>query len=215
MKQLLVLPLVLLIPLCRPVVADDAPLHVELDSSEVPHLTEWGEDAKALVVRWHPRISNLLATKDVESPRRITLRLRKSDKRVGATSGTTITISSSWIEKHPEDLGLVLHELVHVIQSYPSGKPWWVTEGIADYLRWGIYEGKEQKWFPRPKEKQGYKKGYRVTAGFLLWLESDIAPGIVKKLNTAMRNGKYSDALFKMETGQSLDELWDRYMVSK
>jgi len=215
MKRRPLLPLVLLIPLCQPVLADDSSIHVELDVSEVPQLKTWGEDAKALLVQWHPRIANLLATKGVTPPRTIALKLRKSDKGVGATSGTTITVSSHWIDKHPDDFGLVLHELVHVIQSYPSGKPWWLTEGIADYLRWAIYEEKDQKWFPRPKEKQGYKKGYRVTAGFLLWLESDIAPGIVKKLNTAMRNGKYSADLFHTETGQSLDELWDAYVNPK
>lgn len=212
MKHRHVLLLVLLILFCRPVFADDAPINVELDTSEVPHLAQWGEEAKALIVRWHPRINNLLAIKDYKPPRQIALKIRKSDNGVGATSGTTITISSGWIEKHPEDSGLVVHELVHVIQSYPNGDPWWVTEGIADYLRWGIYEGKEQSWFPRPKEKRGYEKGYQVAAGFLLWLESDLAPGIVKKLNTAMRKGEYSDDLFKTETGKSLDDLWNEYV---
>ena len=215
MKQRSLLVLVLLISLCQPLLADDASIHVKLDASEVPHLKKWGEDAKASLVRWHPRIRNLLPTKGVKPPRTITLKLRKSDKGVGATSGTTITVSSHWIEKHPDDFGMVIHELVHVIQSYPSGRPWWVTEGIADYLRWGIYEGRDQTWFPRPREKQGYKKGYRVAAGFLLWLESDVAPGIVKKLNTAMRNGIYSAELFHTETGKSLDDLWDTYVNPK
>ncbi|MEM7559373.1 MAG: basic secretory protein-like protein, partial [Planctomycetota bacterium] len=58
---------------------------------------------------------------------------------------------------------------------------------------------------------KGYKKGYRVTAGFLLWLEADRAPGIVKKLNTAMRGENYSEKLFKQESGRSLDELWSEY----
>lgn len=201
--------------LCQPVLADDAPCCVELDTSEVPHLKKWGDDAKSLLVRWHPRISNLLPTKGVNPPQRFILKLCKSDAGVGGTSGTTITVSSHWIEKHPDDLGLVLHELVHVIQAYPSGEPWWLTEGIADYVRWGIYEGKDQPWFPRPQENQGYKKGYRVAAGFLLWLESDIAPGIVKKLNTAIRRRTYSEGLFKAETNQSLDELWKMYITQE
>lgn len=204
--------LVLLVLQCQPAAADETPIEVKLDTSEVPHLQDWGNDAKDLIIRWHPRINNLLATKGVTPPRSITLNLHKTDKGVGSTSGTTISVSSHWIEKHPEDLGLVHHELVHVIQDYPSGDPWWVTEGIADYLRWGVYEGKQQDWFPRPKEKQGYKKGYRVTAGFFLWIESDASPGIVKQLNTAMRNGEYSDMIFDRETGKSLDELWNSYV---
>jgi len=215
MKRHVFSTLMLLMLLCQPALADDAPLCIELDTSEVPHLNKWGEDAKSLLVQWHPRISNLLPTKGVRPPRRITLKIRKSDEGVGGTSGTTIAVSSHWIEKHPDDLGLVLHELVHVIQAYPSGEPWWLTEGIADYMRWGIYEGKDQAWFPRPKERQGYKKGYQAAAGFLLWLESDRSPGIVKKLNTAMHSGTYSDELFRTETNHSLDELWNMYVAQE
>jgi hypothetical protein len=108
-----------------------------------------------------------------------------------------------------------VHELVHIIQAYPSAEPSWVTEGIADYIRFAIFEEKPQSWFPIPAEEQGYKAGYRVTAGFLLWLESDTSRGIVKTLNTAMRRGTYSDELFKSETGRFLDELWQAYRDSR
>lgn len=190
-------------------------LNVILDTDEVPHLKKWGEQAQSILIEWHPRINNLLPTKGFKTPQKVQLKINKSDQGVGGTVGSSIGLSSSWIEKHPDDFGLVIHELVHVIQSYPSGDPIWLTEGIADYIRWGIYEGKDQNWFPRPKEKKGYKKGYQVTAGFLLWLESDIAPGIVKKLNTAMRNRKYSENLFHAETNQSLDNLWEAYISQK
>ena len=195
--------------------ANETPIKVTLDITEVPHLKKWGEEAETLLVEWYPRINNLLPSKGYKVPQTVTLKIRKSDKGVGETGGTLITLSSNWIETHPDDFGLVIHELVHVIQAYPSGDSMWLTEGIADYIRWGIYEGKEQAWFPRPKVKQGYKKGYQVTAGFLLWLESDISPGIVKKLNTAKRNRKYSANLFHIETGQTLDELWDVYISQK
>lgn len=187
-------------------------VQVELDASEVPHLKEWGETARELLIQWHPRMSNLLAAKDFKPATKITLKLKKTEEGVAYTSGTTIVVSSHWIEKHPEDLGLVAHELVHIIQAYPSARPSWLTEGIADYLRWAIYEGKPQEWFHRPKDKQGYRQSYRVAAGFLLWLESDLAPGIVKKLNAAMRSRKYSPELFQKETGLTLDELWDKYV---
>ena len=193
--------------------ADEPSVRVELYTSKVPHLQMWGEDARALLLRWYPRIDNLLATKGFKPSRSVKLTIRKSDEGVAGTSGNSIVVSSHWIEKHPEDVGLAVHELVHVIQAYPNGQPGWVTEGIADYIRWAIYEGKPQSWFPRPQKPQGYKDTYRVAAGFLLWLESDRAPGIVKKLNTAMRHGAYSDELFADETGQSLDALWDTYVA--
>ena len=107
---------------------------------------------------------------------------------------------------------MVIHELTHVIQRYPKPQPWWITEGIADYIRWAIYEGKPQKWFPKNKKPDGYTAGYRETAGFLLWLESDKAPGIVKELNSAMRKQSYSDEIFKQRTGKGVKELWGEYL---
>ncbi len=204
--------LLFLMGVCPVVFSDDAPLRVELDVTDVPHLASWGKHAKSLILRWQPRISALLAEEGVKSPRAIKLRIRKSSKGVGSTSGTTISISSHWIEKHPDDYGLVIHELVHVIQAYPPGGPWWITEGIADYLRWAIYEGKQPADFPRPDTPQRFRKGYQVAAGFLYWLEAGKAPGIVKKLNRAMRSRNYSDQIFRDETGLTLDELWNAYV---
>jgi len=192
----------------------EPPLAIKLNC-EVPALQKWSEETHALLVRWHPRISNLLPTDGFKVTRVFELRIKKTQKGVGATSGSTITISSHWIEKHPDDVGLAVHELVHVIQAYPSANPSWVTEGIADYIRWAIFEGKPQSWFPLPDKPSGYKNGYRIAGGFLLWLETDKAAGIVKKLNTAMRQKKYSDEIFKVSTGRSLDELWNDYRGKK
>jgi len=50
-----------------------------------------------------------------------------------------------------------------------------------------------------------------VAGGFLYWLETDRAPGIVKKLNTAMRNQTCTAEIFKRETGLTLNELWNAY----
>ena len=191
------------------VAAED--VRVTLDSSQTPALATWGEKAQAVLIEWHPRIANLLSSKDFVPPRDVTLILQKSDQGVGGTAGTRIFVSSHWVEKHPVDLGMVVHELTHVIQRYPRPQPVWVTEGIADYIRWAIYEGKPQAWFPVPNKPQGYLASYRVTAGFFLWLETDQAPGIVRRLNVAMRTGTYDPAIFENATGRSLDELWDAY----
>lgn len=184
---------------------------VELDTSAVPEQAEWGQKAKAIVEEWYPRMVNLIPTQGFEPPTEMKITLRKSDRGIADAAGPHIRISSGWIEKHPEDIGLVVHELVHIIQNYGRTKEGWLTEGIADYLRWAIYEGKPLTWFHIPKEADGYRQGYQVTAGFLLWLESDLAPGIVKKLNTSLRKKQYSDAIFETATGLSLDALWAKY----
>ena len=205
------LPLAFLTAAVQPP-ADDAAVRVKLDVSQVPHLAEWGGETAAVLREWHPRVVNLLPTAGFDPPREFSLTIEKSDRGVAATSGSRITVSSHWIEKHPGDVGAAVHELVHVIQAYPSADPGWLTEGIADYVRWAIYEGKPRDWFPRPKAERGYRQGYQVAAGFLLWLEADAAPGIVKRLNTAMRRGKYSPEIWRTATGRSLDELWDAYV---
>ncbi len=188
---------------------------VKLDTSQVPELADWGQRARDLMVEWHPRMSNLIGSKGFTPPREMELVLEKSDEGIAGTAGNRIVVASHWIEKRPEDIGLVVHELVHIIQGYPRSNPGWVTEGIADYLRWAIYEGKPQGWFPRSAKAKGYRDSYQVTAGFFLWLESDQAPGIVRRLNAAMRSGTYEDALFEKAAGKPLDELWKEYQTSR
>ncbi|HBN79426.1 MAG TPA: hypothetical protein DD473_27125 [Planctomycetaceae bacterium] len=211
------IPFVFIILFCitNTILAQSPEVKVELDTAEVPHLHQWGEQAQELILKWHPRLSNLLPTKGFEPPRSIVLKIENTERGIAATTGAKITVSSHWIEKHPQDFGLVLHELVHVIQTYPSVDPWGLTEGIADYLRWGIHEGQAQAKFPIPQEAGGYRKGYQAAAGFLLWIESDIDPGLVKKLNTAMRKGKYQESIFEAESGKTLDELWKGYRNSR
>jgi len=198
-----------LVILCFPVLGA---VEVSLDTSEIPELADWGQQAKELCEQWHPRLCHLLADKNHQSPQTVQIVFKKSDRGIADTSGNRIRVYSDWVEKHPDDIGLVFHELVHVIQGYGPTRQSWLTEGIADYLRWAIYEGKPQAWFPVPDDPKGYRQGYRVCAGFLTWLESDRAPGIVKKLNVALRRSQYTDGIFEAEAGAALDELWTDYI---
>ena len=192
----------------------EAPQQIKfiLDIAEAPQAKDWGDKAMKDVVEWYPRIANLLASKDYSPPTEVTLRIALKGTDVAATSGNVISVSSTYIRGNPEDIGLAVHELVHVMQGYPQGSPWWVTEGIADYIRRAVYEGKPIGWFPKPNKPKGYEQGYGAAAGFLLWLESDRAPGIVRKLNASIRQGTYSEQIFMRETKRSLDDLWTTYV---
>lgn len=205
----------LAVQFCPLILLADLPTTIEVDTSQAPKLEAWCTKAQSEMTAWYPRIRNLLADEGFSPPNKIILKGKDSEKGVGGTAGATITIYSGWIQKHPDDLGMVIHELTHVIQHYPSPNPGWVTEGIADYLRWAIYEGKPLTWFPLSQEPSGYTRGYQVAAGFLLWLESGPAFGIVRKLNKAMREGKYSDHLFEESSGKSLPELWTLYQDAR
>ena len=194
----------------------DAKLIVHLDVTEVPQLTEWGNKAKILIEEWYPRALNMIPTKGFEVPSEIWLKFEKKEEGVAATSENHIFVSSNWIEKHPEDIGCVFHEMVHVIQNYKGHVPGWITEGIADYLRWALYEGKNQSWYPLNDKPQGYKASYQITGGFFLWLETEACPGIVNKLNTAARKDELKDlSIFEKASGKPIDALWDEYLKDR
>ena len=124
-----------------------------------------------------------------------------------------VRFSHHWLRLHPGDIDVVTHEIMHIIQSYPDNAgPWWLTEGIADYVRhrFGI-DNKGGGWsLPDYLPSQSYTNGYRVTARFLVWVEHR-HPGFVKKLDSAMRAQTYELALWKNSTGKTIDELWKDY----
>ena len=190
----------------------DGKVKIAVDVSQVPELEEWAAKAKALCEEWYPKMCEYLATPGFEAPKELSIRFEKDKKGVADTSGTKIRIAADWVKKHPEDTGMVVHELVHVAQDYRKGGPGWVTDGIADYIRYFQYEKKAIT--PKEKRKGSYKDSYRTTASFFAWLVDKHDKEIVKKLNAAMRGGKYSDDLFKEWTGKDLDALWKDYLAA-
>ncbi len=135
-------------------------------------------------------------------------------KGVAEAGGGRVRISPHWLKDHPADFDLVTHEVMHLVQSYPGqAGPWWVTEGIADYVRY-VYgcDNARGGWFlPGYSPDQNYNNGYRVTARFFLWIENKVSPGFVKRLDHAMRTGNFSDGIWKKLTGRNINELWKQY----
>ena len=132
---------------------------------------------------------------------------------VAATGGGLIRVNPQWMKKNPEDIDVVTHETMHIIQGYPRYEPIWVTEGIADYVRATLGVNNEAaKWsLPNYKSSQSYTNSYRITARFFIWMEKHIKKGIVKKLDGEMRKGTYTESFWKNETGKTVDELWQEY----
>ena len=117
--------------------------------------------------------------------------------------------------QHPDDVGAMVHETVHVVQDYRSRKnPSWLVEGVADYVRFFKYEpGKAGRLTPG---RAKYDGSYRVTAAFLAYVVGTYDREAVKKLNRAMREGKYTAELWKGLTGKTVEELgqeWRRTLV--
>jgi hypothetical protein len=119
-----------------------------------------------------------------------------------------------WFAENPNDFDVVTHEVMHIVQSYGRNRvPVWVTEGIADYVRYkyGLHN-REANWtLPELRPEHHYTGSYRITARFFVWLEEQRDPQIVDKLDKAARADKFSDNIWKDLTGYTIDELWEDY----
>jgi hypothetical protein len=125
-----------------------------------------------------------------------------------------IRINPDWLKKHPDDFDIITHEVMHLVQAYPhDAGPWWITEGIADYVRYvyGVDNARGGWYLPEYSDKQNYDNGYRVTARFFLWIENKIKPGFIKQLDYTMRSDRYSLDFWEDQTGMTLDDLWKLY----
>jgi Peptidase of plants and bacteria len=184
---------------------------VLVDTQDAPDLADWGNEAGKKCLDWLPRLATLLPSEGFVPPKEVTLRFDPAYKGVAATQAGTITIAADWVRKHPEDFGMVIHELTHVVQDYRGKGEGWLTEGIADYIRYWIYEPGTKK-IEINRVTSHYRQGYGTAAAFLDWIERTRAKGTVVKLNTASRAGHYREALFQEWFGKSLDALWAEFV---
>lgn len=186
---------------------------VKIEVSEAPEAKAWAEQAQSLARDWFPHLCQLLATENYRPPKTITLTFKPNIDAPAFASGGGITVNAKWIKAHPDDFGMIIHELTHVIQAYPGGRntPGWLVEGIADYIRWWRYEPESPRTPVNP-EKAKYTDSYRTTAAFLAFVVAKYDRGIVKRLDKALRERTYSDEIFQQVTGKTVDTLWGEYI---
>jgi hypothetical protein len=184
-----------------------------VDVNDAPQFKEWGIKAANYALKWYPELAKSLASDGFTPPREFGIVIRDV-KGVAYTAGTTITINVGYLKNHTDDLGMVAHELVHVIQHYRGrGNPGWLVEGVADYMRYFVVEpgAKNARFDP---DRSDYKRGYQPAAGLLNWIEKQKGPGTVAKLNEIMRTGKFKPDTFKEVTGYEPDEAWTAFKES-
>jgi hypothetical protein len=186
------------------------PLQVSLDTTQAPDLKEWGEKAAKLCLAWYPRISHTLRSDGYTPPEAILLVFEKDCDNPAETSGNRIVISPRWVRAHPDDFGMVIHELTHVVQSYPGEGSGWLVEGIADYVRFWQFEPEAPR-APIDPDRASYRDAYRTTAAFLAWAQGRYDVRLVHRLNRDLRASTYTDAAFKTYTGKKLDTLWEEF----
>lgn len=204
---------------------DDRRYHFTVDATEAPDLVDWSEkELKAVVVDWYPRIVALLASDGYVAPTHVSFRFRHDMRGTPASAaGTGVNLNAPWFrtQLQSEARGAVVHELVHVVQNYwkrrgsahAAKTPGWVVEGIADYVRWFLYEPQSQG----AEITQGnfaaakYDSSYRVTGNFFNWLTQTYDKEIVQKVNAAAREGRYAESIWKDLTGKTMQELGDEW----
>jgi hypothetical protein len=144
------------------------------------------------------------------APRHIRINFQRGLNVPAHCSDGTVTVSVEWLTQHPEDIGLLTHELTHAVQAYPNYDPSWITEGLADYARF-LYGPEKQPGWQLPTKltkKQSYRDSYRVTGRFFQWLEAK-HPGTLDKLHRRMQEGRLPEEEIRQVIGVNLDSLWD------
>ena len=134
---------------------------------------------------------------------------------VAATWNNAVHYDPTWFISQPKDIDVVTHEIMHIVQQYGNNTaPWWLVEGIADYVRnkYGKYNAEAGWTMPAPNSSQLYDNGYRVTARFLTWIENKKKAGFVKTLNEKIRLNQYDAALWQSQTGKNVADLWAEYL---
>ena len=185
-----------------------------VDTQDAPDLAAWGKQAGGLCLEWLPKITALLPSDGFVPPKTVTLYFDPVMKGVAHADKARITISAAYVRAHTNDLGMIIHELTHIVQAYPKPqdgftKPGWLVEGIADYIRLYHFEPNA----PRPRinpDKASYRDSYKTTAAFLAWLEQRHA-GLVRRLNRSLRDGRFKEDQFQEHAGKPLDELWREF----
>lgn len=195
-----------------------------VDFKQAPAMMDLAERARRLGDATYPRILALLTEDPSKAPQEFDIVFKKSLKGQPATTkGKTIYVSarefSAILSSDPAEVdGLLVHEMVHVAQQYRGMAPiyrakaplYW-EEGMADYVRYKL--GYTNGWscpqcsfmFPH------YLDGYWCAGAFLLYVDATCGADTLRKLNTQLRQGSYTDAFFEKTTGKSLDTLWSEF----
>jgi hypothetical protein len=188
-------------------------LAITLNTDEAPELKEWAEKSKVICQEWFPKLCEALPSEGFEPAKEILIVFRKTLSAPAMAGGGVISVSVPHVTNNPGDFGMMVHELTHIVQAYPGQKEnlGWLTEGIADYTRFWLYEPQTPQ-HPINKERASYRDAYRTTAAFLGYLTAKHDKDIVKKLNAKLRKGEGEAALFKEFLGKTVDELWKEFI---
>lgn len=188
---------------------------IEIDFSADETLAPTVEKLREVFQEGYPKLVKRFQNPNRPAQKVVPLVFQKGLPHPAHASRGKLVFSVEWFQKRPDDLGVMTHELTHIVQSYPGGNPGWLVEGVADYAR-HLYGPKADPWKIPAKLVAGrhnYKQGYGVTARFLVWLE-ERKPGIVDELHRRMQGRTFKMEAFEELAGKNVDALWDECVAS-
>jgi hypothetical protein len=186
--------------------------------SDLQTLQQISDKAQQTGRDYYGKIVKLLGSGKHPQPAKITISFNYSYNGIAATGGDHTEVNAPYALKNPNDIpGVIVHELTHVAQSYskdPGFDTGWLTEGIADYVRWFNFEPVSKRPHPRQSRHPKATAAYQTTAAFLFWAVNKYNKNLVKILNEQLYDGTYTPETWKKLTSKSLDELNDEWVAT-
>lgn len=198
----------------------DGKYEITINTAAAPDLRDWAEKKLGpTLAEWYPKIVDMLPSDGYTAPQKFSVTF-KVGRGVADTAGTRVNAYVGWLrsQTNGQGVGSIVHEAVHVAQQYGRARrtnpnatrtPGWLQEGIPDYIRFYLFEPQTHgaDISKRRVESAKYDGSYRVTANFLHFVTETYDKDLVRKLNATIREGKYTDEIWKTYTGKPLEDL--------
>ena len=194
-------------------------IRIIADCTDAPQLETWvTQEMLPLCKLWYPKLRTLLHAPGFTPSTLVTIRLRTDMDGPAAAGGGNIDLNAKWATDVPKEaLGCMIHEMTHIVQAYSKGNtPGWLVEGIADYIRWFLFEPESRgaEITTRNIGNARHDASYRISANFLDWvIRTHGRDGkFLLTLNATLRDGTYTDDFWKTKTGKTLPQLNDLWL---
>lgn len=119
------------------------------------------------------------------------------------------------VQSKPNDWGMLAHELTHAAQSYRGDGSGWVTEGIADWLRYDLDlppDGRGNDPRCEQTHHNHYTQGYECGAALLGYIQRTVGGHVLPDLNAYLhgqnRSGDAIRSWIQTKTGRTPEQLW-------
>jgi len=193
-----------------------------IDLTIAPDLVKWTEqELMPVVIEWYPKLVAMLPSDGYAPPKVVSMTFKDNMGGTPAYAmGNNLSLSLPFFRSQlqGEAKGCVIHEMVHIVQNYgraaatnphPAQTPGWVVEGIADYIRWFLYEpqAKGAEITKHNFAAAKYTDSYRTTANFINWVVRTYDKDFLRKINSAARAGNYSEQIWQNSTKKTSAEL--------